>query len=82
MKHFVSLIDMIKKNVSKEDIIYRLHQIFYQSIKARKVLSYAVRIEEFDQSDLEEMKREAKMLFAACFCLTKQLVRAYGHYVI
>ena len=44
MKHFMYLIDMILGNVTDEAVKLCLHQVYYQSIHLRKLLSYAVRI--------------------------------------
>ena len=59
MKHFTTLISMIVSNVSNEKIKFRLHQIYYQSIHLRQLLSYSVRIENFNEELRDKMKEEA-----------------------
>ena len=64
------LIQMLIVNVNDKGILKILHQIHFQSIHLRYLLSYAVRISDISQVDLDEMKKEAH-LFKAC-CLFDQ----------
>lgn len=73
MKHFPSLIKMILSYTSNEQIRYRLHQIFFESLRLRQVLSYSVRIEDFDENMVLHMKKEANALFHAC-CFYEQRI--------
>ena len=73
MQHFPSLIQMMLSNVTNDKIRSRLHEIFFESLRLRQLLSYSVRIEEFDAIMLTDMKAEARALFCAC-CLFEQRV--------
>ena len=73
LRHFPMLIQMLIANISNKVVLKRLHQIHFQSIHLRYLLSYSVRISDFSQVDLDEMKKEAHLLFKAC-CLFDQKV--------
>ena len=73
MKHFPALIKMILVNISNIQVKKHLHQLHYQSIQLREVLSYSVRIEEFNEQLLSDMKLRAKLLFKSC-CLFEQRI--------
>lgn len=73
MKHFPSLVSMIILNVSNNQVKVRLHEIFFQSLRLRQLLSYAVRIGDFDEQMLSDMKIQAKDLFTSC-CLFDQRI--------
>ena len=68
LRHFPILIQLLIANISDKGVLKRLHQIHFQSIHLRYLLSYSVRISDFSQVDLDEMKKEAHLLFKAC-CL-------------
>ena len=73
LRHFPMLIQMLIANVSNKVVLKRLHQIHFHSIHRRYLLSYSVRISDFSQVDLDEMKKEEHLLFKAC-CLFDQKV--------
>ena len=73
MKHFPSLIQMILNSIENDELKFRLPQIFFQSLRLRAVLSYSVRIIDFDQIMLSDMKLEATSLFRSC-CLFEQSI--------
>ena len=73
MKHFPGLIEMILLNTDSENAILKLHQIFFQCIHHHRLMSFTVRIEDFDLSMLNKMKEEARVLFKSC-CLFSQNV--------
>ena len=73
LRHFPILIQMLIANISDKGVLKRLHQSHFQSIHLRYLLSYSVRISDFSQVDLDEMKKEAHLLFKAC-CLFDQKV--------
>lgn len=73
MKHFAGLILMILSNVKDEQVILRLHQIHFQSVHLRQLLSYSVRIEDFNEELLAHMNKVANLLFKAC-CVFDQKV--------
>ena len=67
MKHFINLIDMIHKNVTDLKSKSQLSQILHQSIKARELISYCVRIEDFNENDLTQMEKVAReLLISSC----------------
>ena len=68
LRYFSQLINMILINISDETVKKKLLQIHFQSIHLRKLLSYSVRITDFNFEDLADMKRTGKALFKAC-CL-------------
>ena len=73
MQKFPELINMIIEHVDNNQVIYRLHQIYYQSICMRKVLSYSVRIDSFTLDDLGDMKKQSNSLFKSC-CIYDQKI--------
>ena len=64
---------MLIANISDKGVLKRLHQIHFQSIHFRYLLSYSVRISDFSQADLDQMIKEAHLLFKVC-CLFDQKV--------
>ena len=66
MKHFPSLIRMLFLNVVSKVIKKRLIEVHLQSIYLRKILSYTVRITDFNAQDLIFMKKTATDLFKMC----------------
>ena len=68
LKYFPKLISkfilLVDAKVKK-----RFLQYFYQLLHIRKLISYSVRLTDFNSSDLDEMKISGKMLFKAC-CLS------------
>ena len=73
LKNFPFLIVMIIKNVENVNVILRLHQIQYEFILLRNVVSYSVRIESFDENIISAMREDGKSLFKAC-CIFDQRV--------
>ena len=65
MQKFPELIMMIFTNVTQADLKYKLTQIHYQCILLRKLLSFSVRIVDFDEKLLQEMIETGKILFKA-----------------
>ena len=66
MKHFPSLIRMLLSNVTSKAVKKRLIEVHLQSIYLRKILSYAVRITDFNTQNLIFMKKTAKGVFKIC----------------
>jgi len=66
LKHFPDLIQMMLVNLKNRNVAGRFHEVFYQSVHLRKIISYSVRIENFNQTILEDMKKECAYLFKAC----------------
>ena len=66
LKHFPMLISKFILLLNDANIKRRFLQYFYQLIHIRKLISYSVRITDFDNSDLEEMQMSGKKLFKAC----------------
>ena len=64
---------MLIANISDKGVLKRLHHIHFQSIHFRYLLSYSVRISDFSQADLDQMIKEAHLLFKVC-CLFDQKV--------
>ena len=64
---------MLFSNITDKNVLKRLLQVHYQSLNLRKLLSYSVRISDFNHCDLELMKRSAYLLFKTC-CLFDQKV--------
>jgi len=73
IQRFPKLINsVLLENISAESKI-KLTQIFYMSLCHRKIMSYMVRIEEFDDSMLKELTKECEKLFVAA-CLYNKSV--------
>ena len=66
MKHFPSLIRMLFLNVASKLIKTQLIEVHLQSIYLRKILSYTVRITDFNVKDLIFIKKTATDLFKMC----------------
>ena len=67
LKHFPMLIQMLIVNISDKGVLIRLREIHFQSIYFHYILSYSIRISDFSQIDLDEIKRGAHLLFKACW---------------
>lgn len=55
LRNFPGLILLILNNIEKNDLKQRLHEIHYQCIYLRKLLSLTVRITDFNKDLLDEM---------------------------
>ena len=66
MKHFPMLISTFILLLNDANIKKRYLQYFYQLLHIRKLISYSVRITNFDNSDLDDMLMSGKTLFGAC----------------
>ena len=73
LRNFQKLILFVFELVEKIQLKQRLIEIHYQCKKLRKLLTLSVRIVNFDQEGVEEMKNVGKQLFKAC-CLFYQNV--------
>ena len=73
IRHFPKLIELVLQNVKTEQVRIRLHQVFYQSIHHRNIISYSVRIEDFDNFKLEELKKECHLLFKSSCVYEKKI---------
>ena len=68
IRHFPSLIKMLLGEIKDEKIKLKILEVHLQSIHFRNLLSYTLRISDFDLQDLRKMKHEAFYLFKCC-CL-------------
>jgi hypothetical protein len=68
IKHFQSLIFMLLSNITNDELKIKIHQMFYCSLLLRRVISYSVRIEDFDNNMQIQLENNASPLFKAC-CL-------------
>ena len=66
MKHFPSLIRILFLKVTSKAIKKRLMEVHLQSICLCTILSYTVRITDFNARKLIFMKKTAKNLFKMC----------------
>ena len=66
LKHFPELVCMIISNVNTDSVVTELHQIYFQFINLRKVISFSARIEDFNVETLLEMKKHCNLLFKSC----------------
>ena len=73
MQSFPELIMMIFTNVTQADLKQRLAQIHYQCILLRKLLSFSVRVVDFDENLLQEMILTGTRLFKAT-CIFNQRI--------
>ena len=73
LKNFPELLLLILEKVSDSTVLSRIFAIHFQLIQLRKVISYSVRITNFNKSALEEMRVACNLLFKAC-CLTENRV--------
>ena len=73
LKYFPELLLLILEKVSNPSVLSRVHAVHFQLIQLRKVISYSVRIQNFDENSLKEMHVACKLLFKAC-CLTENRV--------
>ena len=63
LRHFPEILTMLIENIQNENVLRKIIQSHEQSILLRKLISYSVRIENFDNSDLNDMKDIGKRLF-------------------
>ena len=73
LKNFPELIKMIMQKITSHEVISRLHEIYFQFIQLRKVISFTVRIIDFNEDLLKEMEKSCALLFKAC-CLTQDRI--------
>jgi len=73
MQHFPVIIDMINQDITEVKLKKRLVQVLYQYINIRELVSYSVRIENFNSCTLRGMKKVARELFISC-CLYDQSI--------
>ena len=73
MQKFPAIINIVYVNVVNTKAKKQLCQILFQSIKARELLSYCVRVGNFSEEDLNSMERVSRELFISC-CLYGQRV--------
>ena len=66
MRHFPDLIGMLLGQFKEKNIQSRLLEVHLQSIHLRELLSYSVRITDFNLECLSKMKETAKALFKCC----------------
>ena len=68
IRYFPFLIKMLLRETKEVKIKVKILEVHLQSIHLRNLLSYTVRISDFDLEDLRKMKHEAFYLFKCC-CL-------------
>ena len=68
IRHFPSLISMLLLHITVDEVKVKIHQIFYCFLLHRRVISYTVRIENFDKNMQNQLEINASLLFKAC-CL-------------
>ena len=75
LRKFQLLVQMMLQNLNAAPakIIHRVHEVCYQSILLRKVVSYSVRVVNFDKKVLQNFENESYDLFKAC-CILDQNV--------
>ena len=66
IRYFPSLIKMLLGEIKEVKIKLKILEVHLQSIHLRNLLSYTVRISDFDVEDLRKMKHEAFYLFKCC----------------
>ena len=66
MKHFPALIRMLLNEINDRNLSLKVLAVHLQSINLRQLLSYSVRITDFDLETLDEMRQEALFLFRCC----------------
>ena len=52
--------------VSDNDVLKKLHEIFYISVELRATVSFSARIESFGTNDLASLKEHSHNVFKAC----------------
>lgn len=73
LSHFPELIVLMLNSIESEQVVNRLHQLFYQSICLRKIISYSVRIEDFDLIKLQHLEQSCRHLFITSSLLEKKI---------
>ena len=64
LKQFPELIKMIISSLpSTSTVILRLHRIYFQFIQLCRVISFSVRVTDFDEKLLCEMEKSCRLLF-------------------
>ena len=75
LRKFPLLVQMMLQNLNTNatKVKSRINEIFYQSTLLRKVVSYSVRVVDFNKNILQKFESEASELFKAC-CILDQNV--------
>ena len=63
LKYFPQLVSFLRNSITNSSRRSRLIQVFYQSLQLRKVISYAVRISEITEENINEMLIYGTKLF-------------------
>ena len=66
LRHFTRLISIIVQNVISEPVILHFHKIYIQFINLCKVVSYTVRIEDFNSDILSDVEKCCAILWTIC----------------
>ena len=82
MKHFSSLIKILILNILSTNIQKRLIEVHLQSTYFRQLLSYIVRVTNFDLDVLNLMKQIGKNYLNCAASVTIKYHQAYGPFVI
>lgn len=68
LKNFPEMCMFVLREVKSDEMKKRLHQIHFQCCCLRNVISYSVRVENFNESLLQELKVQCDLLFKlVCF---------------
>ena len=65
-QHFPSLVKLLVDEVSDQDVLKKLHEVYYISIELRAAISLSARIENFGKNDLALLKEHCNNDYTAC----------------
>ena len=82
IRYFPSLIKMLLGKIKKVKIKLKILDVHLQSIHLRNLLSYTVRISDFDLEDLRKMKHEDFTYLKAAVYLILKYCQVCGHCVM
>ena len=73
LQKFPFLIKMMLQNLESNNVQQRIYEVFYQSVHLRKIISYSVRIVQFNKEILKDLSEECYSLYKACCILDRTI---------
>ena len=65
-QYFSDLVKLLIDNVTDQDVLKRLHQIYFISVELRASISLSARIENFNDNDLKSLQEHCNHFYRAC----------------
>ena len=65
-QYFPDLVKLLVDNITDQDVMKRLHEIYFISVDLRASISLSARIENFNDNDLKSLKEHCNNFYRAC----------------